>query len=153
MGLKEEIKQNRPFQSPGQEAKLAILKTADTIRRDMLRVVAPHGLSMEQYNVLRILRGAGCDGLPTLEVAARMIEQTPAITRLIDKLEAKGLVERVRSETDRRQVYCRISRAGLKMLSELDPPVSAANDRIGSLSKADLRVLVSSLEKIRESLA
>jgi DNA-binding MarR family transcriptional regulator len=152
VGLQQEIKQKKPFQSPGQEAKLAILKTADTIRREMLRIVAPHGLSMEQYNVLRILRGAGCDGLPTLEVAARMIEQTPAITRLIDKLEAKGLVERVRSQTDRRQVYCRISRAGLKLLADLDEPVREANDRIGGLSKAEIRGLVSSLEKIRESL-
>jgi DNA-binding MarR family transcriptional regulator len=152
MGLKEEIKQNKPFQSPGQEAKLAILKTADTIRRDMLRIVAPFGLSMEQYNVLRILRGAGCDGLPTLEVAARMIEQTPAITRLIDKLEAKGLVERHRSDTDRRQVYCRVSKSGLELLAELDRPVSAANDRIGGLSKPELRRLIASLEKIRESL-
>jgi DNA-binding MarR family transcriptional regulator len=153
VGLKEEIKQTKPFQSPGQEAKLAVLKTADTIRREMVRIVAPRGLSLEQYNVLRILRGAGCDGLPTLEVAARMIEQTPAITRLIDKLEAKGLVERVRSETDRRQVYCRISRSGLQLLAELDEPVTAANSRIGGLSKTELRALIASLEKIRESLA
>lgn len=152
MGLKEEIKQKKPFQSPGQEAKLAILRTADTIRREMLKIVAPRGLSMEQYNVLRILRGSGCDGLPTLEVAARMIEKTPAITRLIDKLESKGLVERVRSDTDRRQVYCRISRLGLKLLADLDETVGAANDRIGGLSKTEIRDLVASLEKIRESL-
>lgn len=152
MGLKEEIKQTKPFQSPGQEAKLAVLKTADTIRREMVRIVAPRGLSLEQYNVLRILRGAGCDGLPTLEVAARMIEQTPAITRLIDKLEAKGLVERVRSDTDRRQVYCRIARSGLHLLAELDDPVANANNRIGGLSKAELRALIASLAKIRESL-
>jgi DNA-binding MarR family transcriptional regulator len=152
MGLKEEIRQTRPFQSPGQEARLAILRTADAIRRDMLRIVGPYGLSMEQYNVLRILRGAGGDGLPTLEVAARMIEQTPAITRLIDKLEAKKLVERVRSDSDRRQVFCRISPAGLKVLAELDWPVREANQRIGGLSRAALRQLIASLEKIRESL-
>src|SRR6266576_2721240 len=111
------------FRSREQEAALGLLRTADAVKRSLAQVIEPHGITAQQYNVLRILRGAGADGLPTLEIADRMIEQTPGITRLIDRLESKKLVWRERSSTDRRCVYCRITAAGIALLARLDGPV------------------------------
>ena len=82
---------------------VALMRTADLARRTITGVIEPHGLTPQQFNVLRILRGAGAEGLPTLEVANRMIEQTPGITRLLDGLEAKELIKRQRCPKDRRQ--------------------------------------------------
>src|SRR5229473_5817955 len=113
----EEIRQRRPFPSVAHEAIVALLRTADLVRRQVATLVEPHGITPQQYNVLRILRGAGEKGLPTLEIAERMIEQTPGITRLIDRLQTKNLVARERCLTDRRQVFCRITPAGLSLLS------------------------------------
>src|SRR3981081_4191954 len=115
----QELKQTRPFPSKAQEAAVALLRTADVVRRLFGAVVEPEGITVQQYNVLRILRGAGERGLPTLEIADRMIETTPGITRLIDRLETKKLVVRVRCLTDRRQVFCRITVSGLSLLNAL----------------------------------
>src|SRR6266699_1541446 len=128
LSVRSEIKQQRPFPSPHQEAVVTLMRTADLARRVVAGVVEPHGITAQQYNVLRILRGAGQDGLPTLEIAERMIEQTPGITRLIDRLETKKLVSRERCATDRRQVFCRISAPGLALLARLDEPVRAISD-------------------------
>ncbi len=116
MGLQQEIRQTKPFASLQEEAVLSVLKTADVLRRRIAKALESTGLSNEQYNVLRILRGAGKAGLPTLDVASRMIEQAPAITRLMDKLEAKKLVHRVRCKEDRRQVLCYITEEDLNRL-------------------------------------
>src|SRR3954466_7364516 len=94
--IAQEIKQTRPFRTQREEASVALLRTADLLRRMIGTVVEPRGITAQQYNVLRILRGAGDDGLPTLDIAERMIEQTPGITRLMDRLEAKKLVVRKR---------------------------------------------------------
>jgi MarR family transcriptional regulator, organic hydroperoxide resistance regulator len=104
---------------------ISVLRTADRMRRRGEALLAPHDVTLQQFNVLRILRGARPDGLCTLAIAQRMIEQTPGITRLIDRLEKKGLVRRVRSEEDRRQVWCRITPAGERLLARLDDPVEA----------------------------
>lgn len=115
---------NNPDSPPHTKAAvLGIMRAADVVRRRGTALLAPHGLTPQQFNVLRILRGARPDGLCTLTIAERMIEQTPGITRLIDRLEAKKLVARVRSEDDRRQVWCRITPAGLQLLARLDEPV------------------------------
>jgi DNA-binding MarR family transcriptional regulator len=103
---------------------LAVLRAADVVRRRAAALLEPYGITLQQYNVLRILRGARPEGLCTLTVADRMLEQTPGITRLIDRLEAKELVVRVRSGEDRRQVWCRITPAGLRLLARLDQPVA-----------------------------
>jgi MarR family transcriptional regulator, organic hydroperoxide resistance regulator len=123
-----EIKQRKPFPSAGQEAAVTLMRTADVVRRMVGSAIERHGITVQQYNVLRILRGAGWEGLPTLEIAQRMIEQTPGITRLIDRLQSKKLVERERGSNDRRCVYCRITPAGMALLSGLDDPVRAATD-------------------------
>ena len=105
-----EIKQTKPFATLEQEVAVAFLKTTDHIRRMTAGLFEAHELTEQQYNVLRILRGAGKGGLCTLAVADRLIDHTPGITRLLDRLEAKGLVKRQRAEEDRRQVYCFITK-------------------------------------------
>ena len=114
--IRSEIKQGKPFRSPRQEAAIALLRTADVVRRRIARVVEPHGVTLQQYNVLRILAGAGGEGMPTLEIAARMIERAPGITRLLDRLEGKRLIRRERCPSDRRQVLCWIGESGLRLL-------------------------------------
>jgi DNA-binding MarR family transcriptional regulator len=148
--LQREIRQTKPFRSPGHEAVLGLLRTADVVRRRLVPLVESAGVTAQQYNVLRILRGAGAAGLPTLEIAERMIEQTPGITRLVDRLEAQGFVARERSDSDRRVVACRITAAGLKLLAGLDDPVDAADsDAVAMLTRDDLRHLVRILDAIR----
>ncbi|HZF09636.1 MAG TPA: MarR family transcriptional regulator [Thermoanaerobaculia bacterium] len=126
--LQKELQQQRPFRSRGQEAVIALLRTADLLRRHLSRVVEPHGITLQQYNVLRILRGAGEGGLPTLTIGERMIEQTPGVTRLLDRLEAKGLVTRCRGESDRRQVFCRLTSEGLLLLARIEPEMNVSDE-------------------------
>src|SRR5438045_2985874 len=153
MRLEHEIRQQRPFPSQRQAAVVGLLRTADTVGRFVDAVIERHGITGQQYNVLRILRGAGERGLPTLDIAERMIEETPGITRLIDRLEAKKLVARERCATDRRQVFCRISAAGLALLARLDEPVRAISDEaLGTLSKKDVAQLIELLDRTREGI-
>lgn len=151
--LREEIRQSKPFDSAAQEAILALYRTSDMLRRRFSQLVEPHGISLQQYNVLRILRGAGKTGTPTLDIADRMIEMTPGITRLLDKLEAKHLVRRERCPEDRRQVLCWITDRGVRLLAELDGPMAiAGTSSLKPLPAADLRALISTLDRIREHL-
>lgn len=150
--IQDEIKQQRPFRSQHEEAAIALMRTADLVRRLVGGVVEPHDITVQQYNVLRILRGAGEQGLPTLEIAERMIEQTPGITRLIDRLEAKKLVDRQRCNEDRRRVWCRITPAGLALLASLDEPVGGRLAALSTLPKRDLTQLVAHLDRAREGI-
>jgi DNA-binding MarR family transcriptional regulator len=151
--LQREIKQTKPFRSAAQEATLGLMRTADMVRRRGALLVEPEGITGQQYNVLRILRGAGPEGLPTLEIATRMIELAPGITRLLDRLEAKKLVHRERCPEDRRQVTCRITPGGLALLGRLDRIIDAADESfLGTLSLAEQRQLIRLLERIREHL-
>ena len=145
-----ELKQKKPFPSKAEEAAVTLLRTADVIRRFIGTVIEPHGITSQQYNVLRILRGAGEEGLPTLVIRDRMIHEAPGITRLLDKLEAAGLARRERSSPDRRQVLCHITDAGLAMLDKLDADMKEAdNVAVGNLSDADQRQLLKLLEGVR----
>lgn len=94
--LQAEIQQTTPFRSLSEEAILSILRTADLVRTAITDLLAPAGITMQQYNVLRILRGAGEAGLPTLAIGDRMIESAPGVTRLLDRMEAKSWVSRTR---------------------------------------------------------
>ena len=152
MPIADEIKQKRPFPSKGEEAMVALLRTSDLARRLAADVVEPHGITLQQYNVLRILRGAGDCGLPTLEIADRMVEQTPGITRLVDRLEEKKLAIRERCLTDRRQVFCRITPAGLSLLNKLDKPVADAGRVFDALPPRDLQQLVKILDRTRNAI-
>jgi DNA-binding MarR family transcriptional regulator len=148
--VREEIRQSRPFSSLADEGVVTLLRTTDSVRRALSEVVAPHGITLQQYNVLRILRGAGPDGLPTLDVAARMIETTPGITRLLDRLERKHLVRRKRCPNDHRRVLCSTSDEGLSVLAKLDGPMSeVARHILEPLGDAPIRKLIRLLDHAR----
>lgn len=148
--LREEIAQRRPFHSLKAEAAVSILRTAAVLERHFAQVVASSGITIQQYNVLRILRGAGDEGLPTLVIRDRMIHAAPGITRLLDKLEAAGLARRERCSPDRRQVFCYITPAGLEVITRLDAAMREADDSaVGSLTEDELRDLLRLLEGVR----
>ena len=151
--LAQEIRQRKPFRSRRQEAALGLLKTVDLLRQRESEVFEPFGVTDQQYNVLRILRGAGKQGLPTLEIADRMIERSPGITRLVDRLEKKGLVKRRRSPTDRRQVFCVLAPAGARLLARMDAPVARMDEYLGMLDDADIDTLIRLLDAIRTGLS
>src|SRR5689334_2644930 len=142
----------RSSSSPMQIAYVNLLSTADTVRAFFETVCVPFEITSQQYNVLRILRGAEPDGLPTLTIAERMIERTPGITRMIDRLEAKALVVREVPANDRRFVYCRITRKGADLLKLLDEPVEQANlQAFRGLSKTEIEQLTALLLKTRQA--
>ena len=148
--LQHELRQQKPFQGTAHEAVLALLRTTDVVRRQLATVVEPLGITLQQYNVLRILRGGGRAGVPTLEVASRMIEQAPGITRLLDRLEAKGLVRRERCPKDRRQHLCWVTPAGDALLQDLDAPMLAAGEaRMKPLRNQERMEFIRLLDAIR----
>lgn len=150
--LQNEIRQTRPFRSSRQEALLAILRSADLLRRGIAGLLDPFGITPQQYNVLRILRGAGPAGLPTLVIGQRLIEQTPGMTRLINRLEARGWVERHRNPGDRREVECRLTPAGRALLTRIDPVMEAADESmLATLSPGELAQLIGLLDRIRDA--
>ena len=150
--LRDEIQQTKAFPSLEAEVFLNVLRTAEAV------AVAPHGLlrneglSHSQYNVLRILRGAGDSRLRCREIVDRMVTRDPDMTRLLDGLERKGLVDRNRSERDRRVIGCRISASGLELLAELDAPMQAVHiAQFEHLSEPKLKRLSRLLEEARQS--
>jgi DNA-binding MarR family transcriptional regulator len=151
--LAEEIRQTRPFRSPAQEATLGIVRTATLIKRAISQAVDRTGITQPQYNVLRILRGAGASGVPTLVVRDRMLDEAPGITRLLDRLDVAGLVRRERSTPDRRQVMCFITPKGLALLRKLDPTIEVVDESGGAgLSATELRTIIQLLDRVREAL-
>jgi DNA-binding MarR family transcriptional regulator len=150
MAIDEKPPEN--FRSREQQATLGLLRTADAVKRSLAQVIEPHGITPQQYNVLRILRGAGADGLPTLTIGERMIEQTPGVTRLVDRLERKGLVVRVPCPKDRRRVFCKITPKGLDLLQELDDSVNRWDvQAVAVLQPSDLDSLINLLDRVRAS--
>jgi DNA-binding MarR family transcriptional regulator len=141
--------QPRPPACPEEAAFVDLLRTADLLSRRVVPVLKSEKLSSTQYNVLRILRGAP-QGLPCGEIANRMITRDPDVTRLLDRLEHRGLVSRCRETEDRRTVLTRITPDGLKLLARLDEPVVAAHRRqLGHLGREGLRTLRELLEAAR----
>lgn len=150
-GIREEIAQRRPFHSVKAEVAVSILRTAAIIERHFAQVVANSGITIQQYNVLRILRGAGDEGLPTLVIRDRMIHAAPGITRLLDKLETAGLARRERCSPDRRQVFCYITSSGLEVLNQLEAAMKEADElAVGTLSEDEQRQLLKLLEGVRK---
>ena len=153
MTLAREIKKVKPFDAPEQEAFLNLARTCDVLAGELaINVFKPAGLTAAQYNALRILRGAG-GALACGEIGDRMIAREPDMTRLIDRLETRGLVARSREADDRRVVSVRITPAGLKALEALDPQVLAAHRKqLGHMSKKELEQLIALLEKARRRM-
>jgi len=137
--LKRRLKQEK-FESPLQEAMLNLLVAASHVRERVDRVCEQYGITNAQYNVLRILRGAHPDGYPRCEIACRMIERAPDVTRLIDRLEQQGLVERDRSDEDRRLSITRITQKGLDLLERMNPSLEEVHRHLGDrMSLTDRR--------------
>ena len=150
--LRDEIKQARPFQSLEQEALLGLERTAALHSHAFAEALKPWGITGTQYNVLRILRGAGEPGLCRHEVRDRLVSQVPDVTRLLDRLEEAKLIERSRSAEDRRVVTTRITERGQRLLRELDAPVLATHKRqLGHMSREQLRTLIDLLGVARRT--
>jgi len=148
--VQREIKPRKPFHRVEDEAFVNIQRTADALMQGLATALKPTGLSPTQYNVLRILRGAEPDGLACRGIADRMITRDPDITRLLDRLEDRGLVARSRDREDRRVITTRISDKGLRLLKDLDGPIEGLHRKqIGHLGGRKLRSLISLLEAAR----
>jgi DNA-binding MarR family transcriptional regulator len=149
--LRRIIKQRKPFQSLQQEVFLEVLRTGHALVQDLVDLLKPYGLTQPQYNVLRILRGAGTAGLPTGEVGARMVaSREPDVTRLLVRMERSGLVRRERDPDNRRIVTARITREGLRVLKALDQPVLDMHaDQLEHMTRRELEYLATLLERAR----
>lgn len=148
--LREELRQEKPFRSLREEALLSIARTEAIASANLERVLAPYGLSMTQYNVLRILRGAGANGLCRNEIGERLISRMPDVSRLLDRMEGAGLVSRVRSTEDRRLVNTTLTKQGRTLVDKLDIVVSRYQDeQIGHMTKDQLRTLIDLLTLAR----
>ena len=148
--LRDELRQTKPFKSLREEALLSIARTEAIARERLERVLAPHGLSMTQYNVLRILRGAGPNGLCRNEIGQRLISRMPDVSRLLDRMESAGLVSRVRSTEDRRLVNTTLTKSGRALVDELDEVVARyQEDQLGQMTEEELRTLIELLSRLR----
>jgi DNA-binding MarR family transcriptional regulator len=145
-------KPSKPSRSLEQEAYLSLRRTADVLARSTEEALKPFGISGTQYNILRILRGAGTDGLCCREAAERMLTHDPDVTRLLDRLERRGLVVRTRASADRRVITARITPEGSQMLAKLDKPIEECHHRqLGHLGPSRLALLVELLAFARSA--
>lgn len=148
--LKRELKQTRPFSSLQEEVVLSMVRTADQLLLPLGEVLRAANLSLSQYNILRILRGAGETGLPCGEISERMVRRDPDLTRLLDRLESRGLVARSRGTTDRRVVRAIIADEGRRLLDTLDESIKkATKEALAHMSAARLHALSELLEEAR----
>lgn len=148
--LRAEIKQESPFESLEQEVHLNLERTTAVLTHAVAEAMKPYDITPTQFNVLRILRGAGPSGLCRNKVRDRMVSQVPDVTRLMDRLEESGFIERERSTTDRRQVASRITDKGLEVLRALDGPVvEMHHHHLGHMTPQQLRTLADLLELAR----
>jgi DNA-binding MarR family transcriptional regulator len=150
--LQHELKKTRPFEWPEQEAALALVRTNDRLQIQFARLFRQFGLTPSQYNVLRILRGAG-EPLPILEIAQRTVTVVPGITGLIDRLEKAGLVKRERCAEDRRVIYVALTDKAARLLAKIDEPLVEMHRRLmRHLARKELAQLIALLEKVRSGL-
>jgi DNA-binding MarR family transcriptional regulator len=152
--LREEIQQSKPFRSLEEEVSLNLFRTVQLLAETNMQLLRQHGLTPAQYNVLRILRGAGDTGLGRNDIRDRLLDRMPDVTRLLDKMEEAGLVRRERSATDRRCVPTVLTEKGKALVDELDAPVAAMQHKqLGHLTPGQLHTLIETLTQIRSRLA
>lgn len=150
--LHRELKKRGPFDSVTQEAALSILRTSDLIENRLSRLLRQHKLTNAQYNVLRILRGQG-EPLPCLEIADRMIQVAPAITRVVDQLVASGLIKKTQAEYDRRVFLVELTAIGKRAVSRIDEPITQLHEELlAGISIPDQKSLIRILESIRGAI-
>lgn len=136
------------YRSPTQAAVVGLFRVSDGIRRQLGQAVVNEGITLQQFNVLRILRGARPEGLATLDIAERMLERAPGVTRLLDRLGKAGLVQRERDTEDRRRVVVEITREGLSLLERVDGPFEAMEDSVlESLEPHEIEQLAELLQR------
>lgn len=151
--LRDELKKRGPFDSIQQEATLAIMRTSDLLENRIARLLREHGLTLSQYNVLRILRGEG-KPMPCLEVADRMIQVAPAITRVVDQLLGLELIGKTQSQADRRVFHIELTVSARRLLKKIDDPILELHARLlSSVPKRDLATLIAILEHVRAGVA
>jgi DNA-binding MarR family transcriptional regulator len=150
--LRQELKQNKPFISLEQEALLSVVRTSAELMDRFELFLRPHGITATQYNVLRILRGAEPEGLCRNELRDRMLTRMPDVTRLLDRMEEAGLVERTRDTDDRRMVTSRITPKARQILATLDPLV-AENEKhfFSGISRDQIQTLIDVLDAVRNA--
>jgi DNA-binding MarR family transcriptional regulator len=150
--LQDEIRQTRPFDGIEEEVHLSVVRTAAVLERQFAQMLKPYGLTPTQYNVLRILRGAGAEGLCRNEVGSRLLRDVPDVTRLLDRMKQMRLIRRQRADADRRLVRTHITQKGLDVLAELDAHVRKAHrERLAHVSPQKLRALAETLAEVRHA--
>ncbi|MBI1290991.1 MarR family transcriptional regulator [bacterium] len=150
--IANQIKQARGFRSVPEKAFVSLIKTNDMVVAAEESVFRQAGITFTQYNVLRILRGSHPDGLPVMEVGSRMLSRVPDVTRLLNRMERNGLIERHRGKVDRRSIIVRLSAKGMDSVNGLDPVVSEMQRRLfDGLSDDELDAFCRVLEKLREN--
>ena len=151
--LRQQLKKKGPFDSIEQEAMLSILRTSDLLENRLARLLRQYDLTPSQYNAMRIMRGEG-EPMPCLEVAERMIQVAPAITRVVDQLVGRGLIDKQQSNQDRRVFLVELTAAGRRLLKKLDEPIKLLHQSLlGHVSKPDLKTLSRILETARQGIA
>jgi DNA-binding MarR family transcriptional regulator len=151
--IQDELKRVKPFPTKGAEVTVALIRTASILRRGLEEELSQFDITLQQFNVLRILRGAK-EPLPTMEIGTRMIEREPGITRLINRIESKGLVTRKRCPEDARRIWVEISKEGLALLDRIGEPADwGIQHSVDALSDSESDALLSSLNKIRAALS
>jgi len=150
--LQQELQQTRPFVRLSGEAMVSVLRTAAVLDHALAEALKPHGITPTQYNVLRILRGAGERGLCGRDVGSRLVSRVPDVPRLLDRMTEMGLVSRERDPDDRRHVTARITPAALRLMEDVEPVLeSVETSRFGALDEDTLRVLIDALAAVRQS--
>lgn len=150
--LQNELKQGKPFRSLEEEIVLNVARTAEYLAGAISNVLKAADLTVTQYNVLRILRGAGAEGLTCSEISDRMVTKESDVTRLLDRVENRGFISRERPANNRRIVLARITDEGLRVLEELDDPVDELNrNLVGHLSEEKQKTLNELLEAMRKT--
>lgn len=147
--LQAEIKQNKPFGNLEQEAMLGLLRTAALVDHANDEFLRPFGVTGTQFNVLRILRGAGANGLCGRDVGERMITKVPDVPRLLERLETAGLICRERDPDDRRHVTARITEKGTALVDEVAAATAPSEMWFKQLSQEQLRALIDALDIVR----
>jgi len=151
--LQDDLKQNKPWCCLEEEATLNISRTAAVLEHALVQALKPFDITPTQYNVLRILRGAGPDGLCRNEVGERLVRRVPDVTRLLDRMEETGLLARVRDGEDRRYVTARISPQGLALLERLDQEILRIHrSQLGHVDRKQLKQLIDLLTSVRAGI-
>jgi DNA-binding MarR family transcriptional regulator len=149
--LLEEIKQTRPFARPSDEALVSIMRTASILEHGSNEILREFGITQTQYNVLRILRGAGTGGLCGKAIAERLVSRVPDVSRLLDRMDDAGLIAKKRDASDRRHVTITVTAKGKRVLDDSTPKLSEfGRERVGKLSSRTVEALVEALATIRE---